>query len=50
MTFWGLSDGQSWLNNWPVQGRRNYPLLFGRDLKPKTAYKRVLEVLEEGGE
>ncbi|WP_026951254.1 endo-1,4-beta-xylanase [Algoriphagus mannitolivorans] len=36
VTFWGLSDQTSWLNNWPVRGRTNYPLLFDRskNLKP----------------
>jgi len=24
ITFWGVNDGQSWLNNWPVPGRANY--------------------------
>ena len=42
VTFWGVSDGQSWLNNWPVQGRTNYPLLFNRDLTAKTALQSVL--------
>src|SRR5690554_252966 len=36
VTFWGLGDGNSWLNNFPVRGRTNYPLLFDRDLEPKT--------------
>lgn len=36
VTFWGLGDGTSWLNNFPVRGRTNYPLLFDRDLQPKT--------------
>ncbi|GMQ29154.1 endo-1,4-beta-xylanase [Algoriphagus confluentis] len=31
VTFWGLHDGSSWLNNWPVRGRTNYPLLFDRE-------------------
>lgn len=35
ITFWGLHDGASWLNNWPVRGRTNYPLLFDRDFKEK---------------
>src|SRR5689334_11229110 len=30
VTFWGVSDGDSWLNNWPMKGRTNYPLLFDR--------------------
>jgi len=38
VTFWGLHDGASWLNNWPVRGRTNYPMLFDRDyrVKPKV--------------
>ncbi|SKB45733.1 endo-1,4-beta-xylanase [Parapedobacter luteus] len=42
ITFWGVSDGQSWLNNWPVRGRTNYPLLFDRQFKPKAAFYRVI--------
>ncbi len=36
VTFWGLGDRYSWLNNFPVRGRTNYPLLFDRNLEPKT--------------
>ena len=36
VTFWGLGDRNSWLNNFPVRGRTNYPLLFDRNLDPKT--------------
>jgi endo-1,4-beta-xylanase len=43
VTFWGVHDGQSWLNGWPVPGRTNYPLLFDRDYKPKPAYYKVIE-------
>ncbi|WP_428741927.1 endo-1,4-beta-xylanase [Tenacibaculum sp.] len=42
VTFWGVSDGQSWLNGFPVRGRTNYPLLFDRDLKPKAAYDSII--------
>jgi endo-1,4-beta-xylanase len=42
VTFWGLHDGASWLNDWPVRGRRNHPLLFDRDLKPKPAFQAVV--------
>jgi endo-1,4-beta-xylanase len=44
VTFWGIQDGGSWLNNWPVKGRTNYPLLFGRDYSPKTP---IFEGLKE---
>ena len=42
VTFWGVNDGQSWLNGWPVPGRTNYPLLFDRAFKPKPAYHAVM--------
>ncbi len=43
VTLWGVSDGHSWLNNWPVNGRTNYALLFDRELRPKTAYQSVVD-------
>ncbi|MBX2966359.1 MAG: endo-1,4-beta-xylanase [Cyclobacteriaceae bacterium] len=43
VTFWGVNDGQSWLNGWPVPGRTNHPLLFDREFKPKPAFYKVIE-------
>lgn len=43
VTFWGVHDGNSWLNNWPVAGRTDYPLLFDRQGKPKQAFQAVIE-------
>lgn len=43
VTFWGLDDGQTWLNGFPVRGRTNHPLLFDRELKPKPAFFAVLK-------
>lgn len=43
VTFWGVNDGQSWLNGWPIPGRTNYPLLFDREFKPKPAFSKVIE-------
>lgn len=42
VTFWGVNDGNSWLNNWPVRGRTNYPLLFDRAFLPKPAFFAVI--------
>ncbi len=42
VTFWGVRDGDSWLNNWPVRGRTSYPLLFDRQGKPKPAFDAVV--------
>ena len=44
VTFWGVIDKHSWLNDWPIKGRTNYPLLFDRDYQPKVAYERLLGV------
>jgi endo-1,4-beta-xylanase len=41
VTFWGLDDGQTWLNGFPIRGRTNHPLLFDRELKPKPAFFAV---------
>ncbi len=42
VTFWNISDRHSWLDNFPVRGRKNYPLLFDANLKPKRAYYDVI--------
>lgn len=47
VTFWGVNDGQSWLNNWPIKGRTNYPLLFDRNFKPKPAFDKVMALTTE---
>jgi endo-1,4-beta-xylanase len=44
VTFWGVTDGDSWLNNWPIRGRSSYPLLFDRAGRPKPAYDAVIDV------
>lgn len=43
VTFWGVTDSNSWKNNWPVRGRTNYPLLFNRLDQPKPAFAAVIE-------
>ena len=35
VTFWNVSDKSSWLDNFPVRGRKNYPLLFDQNFQPK---------------
>ncbi|HUJ51424.1 MAG TPA: endo-1,4-beta-xylanase [Bryobacteraceae bacterium] len=44
ITFWGVTDGDSWLNNWPVPGRSSYPLLFDRSGGKKPAFNAVIGV------
>jgi endo-1,4-beta-xylanase len=43
VTLWGVTDENSWLNDWPVPGRTNYPLLFDRAGKPKPALMAVIK-------
>jgi len=43
VTFWNLSDRYSWLDNFPVRERKNYPLLFDEQLRPKEAYWKVAD-------
>jgi endo-1,4-beta-xylanase len=47
VTFWGVTDGDSWLNDWPVNGRTSYPLLFNRNSQPKPAFNAVIAVASE---
>ncbi|MBK6825643.1 MAG: endo-1,4-beta-xylanase [Chitinophagaceae bacterium] len=42
VTLWGVHDGMSWKNDYPIPGRTNYPLLWNRDKKPKPALDAVL--------
>jgi len=42
VTFWNLSDKSSWLDNFPVAGRKDYPLLFDQKNQPKKAYNAVV--------
>ncbi len=46
VTFWGVNDGNSWLNGWPVAGRTNYPLLFDRNNQAKPVVKDIIKLFE----
>jgi endo-1,4-beta-xylanase len=48
VTFWGVDDGQTWLNDFPVRGRTNHPLLFDRQYQPKPAFYSVIETKTKG--
>ena len=43
VTFWNISDKHTWLDGYPVPGRKNYPLLFDQNLQPKKAYWKVVD-------
>jgi len=43
VTFWNISDRSSWLDNFPVRSRKDYPLLFDKNLQPKNAFRQVVQ-------
>ena len=46
VTLWGVGDEKSWLKDFPVKGRMDHPLLFDRELKPKSVYSAIIELAE----
>jgi endo-1,4-beta-xylanase len=44
VTLWGVTDADSWRNDWPVEGRTSYPLLFDRSGHPKPGFQAVMQV------
>jgi endo-1,4-beta-xylanase len=44
VTLWGVHDGMSWKNGYPIPNRANYPLLFDRQRQPKPALEAVLDI------
>lgn len=48
VTFWGAADDYTWLDDFPVRGRKNWPFLFDAYHRPKPAYERVARVANEG--
>jgi len=47
ITLWGLNDAGSWLNNFPIKGRMDYPLLFDRENKPKSVVEEMIKLAKE---
>lgn len=44
VTFWGVHDGMSWKNGYPIADRTNYPLLYDRERSPKSALNSILKI------
>lgn len=43
VTFWGIADDYTWLDNFPVVGRKNWPFLFDENHEPKEAFWKVID-------
>lgn len=43
VTAWGVSDRDSWKNNFPMRGRTDYPLFFDREYRPKPFVQKLID-------
>ena len=43
VTLWGVADHNSWRNDWPMNGRTDYPLLFDRNYQPKPIVDLIIK-------
>ncbi|WP_312389223.1 endo-1,4-beta-xylanase [Chryseobacterium sp.] len=46
VTLWGVTDNQSWKNDFPIKGRTDYPLLFDRQFKVKPIVEKLIKLTE----
>lgn len=46
VTLWGVTDADSWLNNWPIPARTDYPLLFDRQGAPKPVVNDIVRLFQ----
>ena len=44
VTFWGVTDADSWKNGWPIPGRTNYPLVFDRSGAAKPVVQELIDL------
>lgn len=43
VTLWGVADDCTWLDDFPVKGRKDWPLLFDVQLKPKKVLYSLMK-------
>ncbi|SEU20624.1 endo-1,4-beta-xylanase [Paenibacillus sp. NFR01] len=46
VTFWGAADDYTWLDDFPVRGRKNWPFLFDANHLPKQGYRDILQLVQ----
>jgi endo-1,4-beta-xylanase len=47
VTLWGVTDKDSWRNDWPVPGRTDYALLFDREYQPKPVVGELIKLAKQ---
>ena len=43
VTFWAAADDDTWLDNYPVKDRKDWPMLFDVNHEPKEAFYRITD-------
>jgi len=47
VTIWGLTDNTTWLNNFPIHGRKDYPVIFDRNNQRKSVVDEMIKLAEK---
>jgi len=47
VTVWGLTDNTSWLNNFPIRGRKDSAVLFDRNNQPKPVVAEMIKMAKK---
>lgn len=43
VTFWGAADDYTWLSDFPVRGRKNWPFVFDEQHQPKSSFWSIAD-------
>lgn len=43
VTFWGVNDGYTWLDDFPVKNRKNWPFVFDESGEPKQSFWNLVK-------
>lgn len=47
VTVWGLTDNTTWLNNFPIRGRKDSPVLFDRNNQRKPVVDEMIKLAKK---
>lgn len=47
VTVWGVTDNGTWLNNFPIRGRKDYPMLFDRNNQRKPVVDKMIKMAKK---
>ena len=46
VTFWAVGDKDSWMANWPIEGRHTYATLFDQNYDPKPVVEDIIKMYQ----